>query len=406
MFGEESHPESTPAAGLGRELSDAARDFSARLRAEVGTGLEAGHSLELVENGRVFDEMERLIARARSTVHLAQYIWRPGKASDRVLAALFERARAGVVCRVLIDSVGSRGRFKPELLARLKTGGCQARLFHPLIWPSLRTLTMRNHRKLLIVDGEEALTGGWCIWDKWLGDGRSPDHWRDTNIRVRGPAVAHMQMAFEHTWITAGGTWLSPRDYAAGPADRQGILAAFVPSDGRREAAGERLAHAFIAAARQRLWIASGYFVPDDRIVEALGARARAGVDVRVLVPGPFHDLPLIRVGQRSSYPDLLERGVRIWEYQPSMMHAKAFVADGWLSIVGSLNIDPQSLNTLAEGSIVSASPELGAALERSFLADLEHSQEITSAGSPRSAYSWSTRVVRNALYGLGRALR
>lgn len=406
MFGEEGHREATPAAGPSRELSDATRDFSARLRAEVGVGLEPGHELELIENGRVFDEMERLIAQARSTVHLAQYIWRPGEASDRVLAALSERARAGVVCRVLIDSVGSRGRFKPALLARLKAGGCQARLFHPLIWPSLRTLTMRNHRKLLVVDGEVALTGGWCISDRWLGDGRSPDGWRDTNIGVRGPAVAQMQMAFEHTWITAGGTWLSPRDFAAGPPERQGILAAFVSSDGRREAAGERLAHAFIAAARRRLWMASGYFVPDDRLVAALGARVAAGADVRILVPGPFHDLPLVRVVQRSSYPDLLERGVRLWEYQPSMMHAKAFVADGWLSIVGSLNLDPQSLNTLAEGSIVSASPDLGAALERSFLADLEHSRELTSSGSPCSAFAWSTRVVRNALYGLGRALR
>jgi cardiolipin synthase len=399
----------TPEAGrpdAGPCLAQPAAPFARRLGRELGVCLEPGHRLELVCNGRVFDAMEQLIGRARFSVHLAQYIWRQGAASERIIGALLERARAGVACRVLLDSVGGRGCFKHALLARLEAGGCEARLFHPLVRPSLRQAAVRNHRKLLVVDGQAAITGGWCVADCWLGDGQAWGQWRDTNLLVRGPAVAGMQEAFERTWVGAGGRRLTMADYPPAAPAGGSDLAAFVPSDGRPEASGERFAHLLIESARRRLWLASGYFVPDDRLIDLLAGRVMRGADVRLLVPGPIHDVPLVRLVQRSSYPQLLEAGVRIWEYQPSMMHSKVVLADDWLCAVGSLNLDPQALNVLAEGSLAVASPGLAAQLERDLLADFERSREITRSRSPRSPLSRIARRLRNACYRLGHLVR
>ncbi|QRK05896.1 Cardiolipin synthetase [Archangium violaceum] len=331
-------------------------------------------------NGRVFDILEEEIARARSSVHLAMYIWRPGEVSERLLRALHARVRAGVACRILVDAVGSRGGFEKEVHGRLERAGCEVRRFHPPDVLHPRDTLVRNHRKLLVVDGHTGLTGGWCIADEWNGNGRHVGQWRDTNVRVRGPAVAQMQAAFSQDWQRAGGAPLPPDSFPPLALEGPGRAAFVASRAGPGAEPAERMLHQLFDSARRRLWIASGYFILNDTFTRLLVRRKRAGVDVRILVPGPINDVPAARAVQRSTYRPLLAHGVRLWEYQPTMMHAKTAVVDEHLCVVGSTNLDPFALNVLEEGSLAVEDTGLNASLASAFLADLGYAREVHAA--------------------------
>jgi cardiolipin synthase len=351
----------------------------------TGVALEPGHRVELVDNGRVFDAMEEEIRAARSSIHIVSYIWRPGEPSERLVRALKER-QPGVACRVLVDPTGSLNfeAVSPALLA----AGCETRIFRPIQGAissfDVKRMTARVHRKILVRDGEVGITGGWGIWKSWLGDARNAEEWRDTNVRIWGPAVRGMQQAFAENWQAAGGDFLPPESFpelaAAGEA-----RAGFVGSTGETFLSdGRRMTLLAIGAAERRLWIANSYFVPSDAISDALILKAKAGVDVRVLVPGRHHDVGLVHSAQRSSYARLLENGVRIWEYELSMMHSKTILVDDRLSVIGSTNMDPLSLSEVDEGSLVMEDAALAAALEENFLRDLTRSREIHASGWKR----------------------
>lgn len=347
-----------------------------------------GHHVELVCDGRVFDVMEEEIARARGSIHLCLYIWRPGEASGRIERALAARVREGVACRVLVDAFGSGPGFEREVRPRLERMGCEVRRFHPpRVWHPLRWL-MRNHRKLLVVDGSSGLTGGWGLADEWLG-------WRDTNVRVRGPAaLAQMQAAFSRDWQRAGGEPLPPDSFPAVPSEGS-APAAFVQSLARPGAEpAERMLAQVFDAARERLWISSGYFAINAAFTRQLVRLKRAGVDVRVLLPGPINDVALARAAQRSTYRPLLRAGVRLWEYQPTMMHAKTAVVDTHGAVIGSTNLDPLSLNVLEEGSFVAEDAGLNAALARTFLEDLAQAREVHAVHWAYTVVSWVRRAL------------
>lgn len=361
----------------------------------TGVELEPGNAVELVENGHVFDVMEEEAREARSSIHIISYIWRPGQPSERLVRALEER-RPGVECRVLVDPLGSL-RFE-EVAPQLLSAGCEVRLFRPLTGTvaslDLARVKGRLHRKLVVRDGEWGLTGGWGIYRSWLGEGRTADEWRDINVRVRGPAVRKMQQVFAQSWQEAGGDFLPahafPKLREVGPA-RAGFIgsnSAPILSDARR------MTLLMIGAARRRLWIANSYFIPSEAISDMLILKAREGVDVRVLVPGRHHDIPPVHAAQRASYARLLEGGVRIFEYELSMMHAKTMLADERLSVIGSTNMDPLSLNDAYEGSLVVDDPELAAQLAAAFERDLEHAREI----------HWASWKKRGLLQRLGEA--
>jgi len=355
----------------------------------------------------VFEVLEEEIARARSSVHLLTYMWHPGRASERVISSLMRKAAAGVACRIAFDAMGSRGRERKALHRRLLDAGCETRVFRPLLWRSPESLLLRTHRKILVVDGCTALTGGWCIRDEWLGDGRTRTEWRDSNLRIRGPVVAMLQQAFQESWKVANGGDLLPADCWPRLDAAGGDLAGFLATGATNGRTGELLVDHLVTAARRRLWIANGYFVPDERLVESLAERAHAGVDVRILVPGPVHDLPHVRRLQRLSYGRLLESKVRLWEYQPAMLHSKSIVMDGYLCVVGSMNLEPFSLRVLEEGTLVALAPELARAMERSFLEDLRFSREISHPGfrGSRSRLWHVGVVVRHLGYRAARAL-
>ncbi len=348
----------------------------------TGVALEPGHRVEMVNNGRVLDVIEEEVRAARSSIHIATYIWRPGEPSEQLVRALRER-QPGVACRVLVDPLGSLN-FEAVAPA-LTAAGCEVRMFR-LIQGTLASLDVerfmtRMHRKLVVRDGEVGLTGGWGIWKSWQGDARNAEEWRDANVRVWGPAVRGMQQAFAENWQAAGGDFLPPQCFP--PLAPVGeARAGFVGSTGAPYLSdARRMTLLAIGAAQRRLWIVNAYFIPSDDISDMLILKAKAGVDVRVLVPGRHHDVALVHAGQRASYARLLEGGVRLWEYELSMLHSKTILVDEQVSVIGSTNMDPLALNQVDEGSLVVVDEELAAQLADSFERDLVHSREIHASG-------------------------
>lgn len=342
--------------------------FSAALEQTVGTPLRAGHRVELLPNGEVFDALEAAIGRARGSVHIEMYIWTKGAVSSRIISALGRRTQ-GVGCRILLDAVGSLTRGE-EVDEGLRKAGCELRLFR-----SHEAPTARNHRKLAIVDGREGFTGGFGVDDRWTGAAQDKDHWRDTNVRIEGPAVTQMQNAFAEDWQEAGGELIDPGAFPKAP-ESGGVRAAFVRSTASPVVTrAERLTQLAIDAAHVRLWISNAYFVPGRPVLELLGDRASEHVDVRILVPGRTSDSRLAFLWQQREYGQLQKRGASIWEYTASMMHAKTMTIDGTLAIVGSVNLDPLSLDRLEEGALVIEDPATAHRLEKLFEEDCARSE-------------------------------
>ena len=351
--------------------------FSLALYQSVKVEMKPGHQISLVNNGAVFDTLVEEISKAKSSIHIVAFIWRAGQPSDRLIEAISERARAGVSCRVIVDPLGSTG-FDEEVKPRLAAAGCDTRAFRPLDRGFFKHAKNRNHRKIAIIDGKVGVTGGYCIYKSWLGEGLKEDQWRDTNVRVTGPAVREMQQAFAANWQEAGGALLRQEAFPELPDAPAGVRAGFVASS---ETAGisaaQRMIQVVLATAKKRIWISNAYFIPSTAIGDVLVDKAKRGVDVRVVAAGRVHDWKTVRAAQRSTYDRLLEAGIRIWEYQPSMLHSKTIVVDDGLAVVGSTNFDTLSLNELEEGALVAEDPALVSQMSEAFEVDVSHSVEI-----------------------------
>lgn len=348
-------------------------DFSLALFQSLGVRLLPGHELSLADNGAVFDVIVAEASRAQSSIHLLLYIWEQGVASDRVSAALVARAQAGVACRILVDDFGSP-EFMQTVSPRLTRAGCEVRVFRRS--PTADELA-RNHRKIAIFDGRVALTGGFGIRDNWLGDGVRAEGWRDTNIRFSGPAVIDAQQAFAENWQEAGGALL-PADAFPAAESAGSASAAFVTSTASPVLTrAERLTQLVLAAATKRIWLANAYFVPPQAILDLLMRKASQGLDVRLLVPGQKSDSKTSFGAQHLDYGELLEQGVRVWEYSPAMMHAKTILVDDELVVVGSINLEPLSLSKLDEAALVAQDPALANRLGETFVQDCKHASEL-----------------------------
>jgi cardiolipin synthase len=347
--------------------------FSAALSQHLGVTVHAGNRVGFINDDRLFDALAEDIREARSSIHILSYIWKNGQASDRILAALIPRARAGVECRIIVDAFGSMTFEEDGVGPALRAAGCDVREFRP---PAISDIA-RNHRKIVVIDGRIGVTGGFGIRDDWLLAQDGDPRWRDTNVRIAGPVVADMQRAFAENWLECGAPLLPASVFPAIEADGP-VRAAFVASTASPYATrAERLMQLVIASARKQLWIENAYFVPSEPISDQLERKAKSGVDVRLIAPGKKSDSTPSFILQRNEYGELIESGVRVFEYQPTMMHAKTVLVDGLLAVVGSVNLEPLSLNSLEEGALVMEGAEVARDLEAQFLADAKRSKEL-----------------------------
>lgn len=340
-----------------------------------------GNRVKLLHDGpETFAAMAALIAAARVWIHLDNYIIRDDKTGWDINRALCAKAREGVAVRVMADWVGSLGTGR-RFWRTLREAGVEVRLFGPLSLRQPLAVFSRNHRKLLVVDGVAAVTGGICIGDEWAGDdaaARLP--WRDVGLVVDGPAAAALDLAFARVWTTAGPA-LPAGELEANPSAAGSAVVRVIGGEPGRTRLG-RMALLLLAGAENRIWIMDAYMVAPRSLAEAMAEAARGGIDVRLLLPGSS-DLPLLRNLTRFGYRFLLRSGIRIFEWQGSMLHGKAAVVDGRWVRVGSTNLNWSSLMGNWELDVVVEDVGLATELEASFRRDLERSAEVTLRSVP-----------------------
>jgi cardiolipin synthase len=366
-----------------------------RWAAEALTGfpISEGSSAEPLVNGdRIFPALLDTIRGAERTLCLETYVYWTGEIANEVAAAVCERAEAGVQCKVLVDAVGAL-KMESDLLDRMGRAGATVVRFRPPKPYAARRLTNRTHRRLLVADGRVGMTGGVGIAKEWEGDAKGPDEWRDTHVIVRGPVVRGLVGAFAEHWLEGTGEVLAGEGFLPDLEPLpDGVPAQAVRSNaGIGDTNAEAIYYLAIASARQTLDLAAAYFAPRPAFIEALCEAAGRGVDVRVVVPGPHIDKSLVRTAGRAAYDELLEGGVRVFEYQPTMFHAKTLAVDGKWATVGTVNFDNRSFQLHDEITLGVWSERFAGLLRESFDADVEHSEEI-------HPQRWRRRSVRQRL--------
>ncbi len=366
--------------------------FKRTLGTLLGPPILGGNRIETLRNGdEIFPPMLAAIRSAQHNIDFETYVYWSGQIGLDFANAIAERARAGVKAHVLIDWVGSQ-RMEEVALDTMRKAGARVELYHPLRWYTVARMNNRTHRKLLIVDGRVAFTGGVGIAEEWTGNAQDPQHWRDTHFRVEGPVVADMQAVFLDNWMKVTGEVSHGGDYfpplaSAGGSDAQ--MFASSPSGGSESM--ELMYLLAIVAAKRSIILEAAYFIPDDLTSEALIEARRRGVDIRVIVPGEHNDAKVTRYASRSTWGPLLESGVRIFEYQPTMFHCKVMVVDGLFTSVGSTNFDDRSFRLNDEASLNAFDPDIAAEQAKIFEEDLAKSREYTLADW--TARSWWQRL-------------
>ncbi len=353
--------------------------FPAALGPLLGAEFTGGNEVELLLNGdNFFPPMLDAIRAAQKTITLETYIWAPGVISDRFIEALTERARAGVKVHVLLDGMGTL-KFRDDDRERLAVAGVEVIKYGRQHWWEIKpNINHRTHRKILVVDGHIGFTGGMCVDDKWLGNAESREVWRETQVRVEGPAVRQMQAIFAVNWMQTTGKLLLGDDYfprfeSAGRTPAQCFKSG--PGEGAESA---RMSYMLaIAAARESIDIQHAYFIPDDLAVQMLLEARDRGVRIRVIVPAQ-NDSRFGRAASRSRWRELLAAGVEFYLYEPALLHSKTMSVDDTFVTVGSVNFDNRSFSINDEIALNAIDPSLGRAHQRMFEDDLAKSTPYT----------------------------
>jgi cardiolipin synthase A/B len=341
-----------------------------------------GDRYEMLLNGdQVYPAMLGAIRTARRRVNFLTYIYSPGEAANLFTNALGEASRRGVEVNVVVDAFGASD-IPDDHLKRLEESGASVGHYRPMRWYSIQESNYRNHRKILVVDGETAFTGGVGVADHWLGHAQDKEHWRDSQFRVQGPAVHYLEGVFYESLAETlprvkpeiGPTGEGQPPAAAGAASS--IIVSSAPNGG--SGGVKRLFLVSIAAAKHTLDITTPYFVVDGSTQWALEQARQRGVRIRVLVEGDRTDAKAVKWASRSHYDALLAQGIEIYEYQPTMMHAKTTVVDGTWSIIGSANFDNRSLDMNDEVNIGIVDPSFAASLSVTFEDDLRRAKRLT----------------------------
>ena len=348
----------------------------------TGLHLERGNRVEMLLNGDgTYPRLWADLRSATRSITVQMYFSKPGAVADTMAAILADRARNGVRTLLLLDAFGSQS-LTDEWRENLRQAGVVVADLRSLSWFGMHLFAERSHVRVVTVDGRIGYTGGFGLADYWLGNGREKDQWRETNVRFEGPAVMELQAAFSAAWAEATGELLVderffPRGAFHAVTDGGATAGLLFTEPGSGSTSAERFLALTIAGARRTLFITNSYFVPDDDFRDMLVAASRRGVDVRILTAGSKTDIKSTWYAGRARYPALLRGGVRVWEYQPTMMHAKSIVADGVWSTIGSMNFDNRSLAFNNESNLVAWDADVGASLNAAFLDDLRFAREL-----------------------------
>ena len=346
--------------------------FRRNVNVMFGPALVGGNRTQALVNGEVFfADMLEAIRGARRTITFESYIWWSGEIGSAFTQALVERARAGVKVHLLFDALGS-GKIDDRAVEAMKDAGVEVEKYNPWRLSTLARINNRTHRKILVLDGRVAYTGGAGIGDEWL-------EWRDTQFRIEGPVVAQVQAAFIENWIEVTGRVLLGGD-SFPPLSPAGAQAAqfIVTSPGGGSESMQLMYLLSIAAATQSIRLSAAYFVPDDVEIRALVAAAKRGVRVQIIVPGKETDSPLVRRASRSTWGDLLRAGVEFYEYQPTFFHCKVMVVDELWVTLGSSNFDDRSFSVNDEANLNVHDRAFAVEQARIFEEDLRSSRRVT----------------------------
>ncbi len=353
-------------------------EFARTMARLLGPDLLPGNRVKALQNGdEIFPAMLAAIRSAQHTIVFETYIYWTGEIGREFSDALCGRAKAGVKVHLLLDWLG--GELESKYLDDMKTAGVEVEFYHPLRWYNLARMNSRTHRKLLVVDGRIGFTGGVGVADQWLGHAQSPEHWRESHFQIEGPAVAQMQAAFLDNWIkTRAKVLLGSEYYPELPPDGDTLAQVFASSWGDGSESVRLMYLLSLASATKNIRLGNSYFIPDALAVETFVAARKRGVKVEIIVPGPIIDERLVRGASRSRWGDLLDAGVDIYEFQPTMYHCKVMIVDdSWVS-VGSTNFDDRSFRLNAEANLNILDAEFARELIDVFEGDKTRSRLMT----------------------------
>lgn len=374
----------TPSWNFDSDVLPNASDILPTLASLTNSQVYRDSSVEVLQNGVIFDRIIDDCEQASRSIHLETYVWEAGELERRMVET-FERAvQRGVRVRLIIDDVGSNKR-SPKIFDALRDAGVDLQVFSPLTPTRLHRFNERTHRKLVIVDGTVAYAMGHGISDNWLGNAQDEEHYRDTGVRIQGPAVRGLQSVFAREWAALAHELLYG-DATFPPLDGAGNSEICVVSSsvGDRYSYVELAFSLAIATATDEILIQNPYFAPDPDIIDLLCCAAERGVRVVLMLPGSSTDSYLLRLAARHLYPQLLERGVAILEYRPTLLHQKVMIVDGVITRVGSTNFDCRSLELNSEAGLIVRDEAVAAELKARFWRDAELCRPIEEADLKR----------------------
>jgi cardiolipin synthase A/B len=346
--------------------------FEREMGTLLGPAILQGNQITALQNGdEIFPAMLKAIRAAKDNINFETYIYWSGKTGDEFAQALMERVRAGVKVHLMLDWLGSE-KMTPQLMSEMRDAGVEIERYHALHWYSLGKLNNRTHRKVLIIDGQVGFTGGVGIADEWTGHAQDPDHWRDMHFMIEGPVVAQFQAAFLDNWIKTTGRVLNGETYFPQLAPSGGLKMQMFMSSPAGGSESMRLMYLMaITAAEQSIDIEAAYFIPDELMSrELIKARSR-GVRIRILLPDKHIDSETVRIATKRAWGPLLESGVEIHEYDPTMLHCKMLIFDHHMVSVGSTNFDMRSFELNDEASLNVYDPEFAKRMTAVFEEDL-----------------------------------
>ncbi|MGZ4637598.1 MAG: phospholipase D-like domain-containing protein [Actinomycetes bacterium] len=375
-----------------------------RLEVIIGTPFTEGNALTVLRNGdQIFPAMLDAIRGAQSTVDLMTFVYWRGDIAVEFAAAMSERARAGVRVRLLIDALGGR-LIEQSLVDDMDSAGVQVEWFRKPLVKSPFKSNHRLHRKVCVVDGRVGFTGGVGIAEEWCGDARNEGEWRDTHLRVEGPAVDGLQSAFIQDWAETGRPLYDERDeFPEQPQQGSSTVQIVRGSASLGWDDMQSAFHVMLGSAQERLRLATAYFAPDDDFLDTLCAAPGRGVEVDLLLPGPHADKRVCQLASEAAYARLVDCGVRVWTFQPAMMHAKVMTVDGVAAVVGSSNFNRRSLDHDEEVVLIALDTELAATLDGHLDDDFARSRQIDlsrwqNRSTPQKVLEKATRPIRRWL--------